>query len=122
MQRRSATTGLMVNASRVLHKTVGVLSNTERGAAIVASGHASRRVASWRTRASSSRLEFVRFPSGFLSEIIAVMISGGQGCRHTRLVPDLDGFIHTHPPLPLRNDSRDVAESQLGRFLTDNIR
>ena len=31
MQRRSATTGLIATASRVLRETVGVLSDPERG-------------------------------------------------------------------------------------------
>ena len=95
MQRRSATTRLMTDASRVLQETVGVVSDPEWSATIFASGHKSRRVASWRTRAESLRSEFVRVTSGFLSNISAVMVSGGQGCRHTRLVPDLGGFIHT---------------------------
>ena len=99
MQRRSATTGLMVDASLVLQETVGVLSDPDRGAAMVASGHVSIKVASWRTRASTSRSEFVRVPSGFLSKISALVMSGGQGFRHTRLVPDTDRFSHTPPAL-----------------------
>ena len=98
MQRRSANTGLVVNASRVLQETVGVFSDPKRGAAIVVSGQILRRVDLWRTRAASSRSEFVRVHSGFLSEMSAAMIPGGQGCRHTRLVPDPDVFSHTPPP------------------------
>ena len=43
---RSATTGLLLDASRVLQEKMGVLSNPERGAAMVALGHTYRRVAS----------------------------------------------------------------------------
>ena len=93
IQKRFETTGLIVDASRVLQETVDVLSDPNRGAAIVASGHVSSRAASWRTRAASSRLKmFVRVPSGFLYQISALMMFGGQGCRHTRLVPDPDVF------------------------------
>ena len=91
--------GFMVDASRVLQETVGMLSDTEQGAAIFTSGQASRGVASWKTRAASSSSEFVRVPSGFLSDISAAMMLGVQGCRHTRLVPDPDGFSHTRPTL-----------------------
>ena len=73
----------MVDASQVLQETVGILSNPEQGAAIFASGHVSRRVALWRTRAASLRLEFVRVLSGFLSKISALMMLGDQGCCHT---------------------------------------
>ena len=45
MRRRFATTSLIVDASRVLQTTVGVLSDSECGAAIFASGHTSKRVA-----------------------------------------------------------------------------
>ena len=117
MQRWSTATGLMVDASQVLQETVGVLSNPGRGAAIVASGHVSRRVALWRTRAASLKSEFVRVLCRFLSAISDATMSGGQGCHHMRLVPNLDGFSHT-PPC---SDARGVTEYQVGRFSTDNI-
>ena len=109
----------MVDASRVLQEMVGMLSDPKWGEAIVASGHVSRRVASWRMRAASSRSEFFRVPSGFLSEISAVMMLGGQECGHTRQIPDPDGFSHAPPPRP---DARGVTESQVGKFLTDDLR
>ena len=62
MRRKSATTGLIVEASRVIQETVGVLSKTERGAAMQALGTASRRVASYRTRATISRSKLVILP------------------------------------------------------------
>ena len=65
MRRRSETTGLIVKGSRVLQETVGVLSDPERGAAIRASGNATRRVVLWRMRAASSRSEFVIVPLRF---------------------------------------------------------
>ena len=88
-----------VQCPRVLQEMLGVLSDPDWGAAIVASGHVSRRLASWRTRAASSRLEFVRVPSEFLSEISELMMLGSQGCRHMILVPDLGRFSHTSPAL-----------------------
>ena len=99
MRSSSATTRLVVNASRMLQKTVGVLSNPERGAAIFASGYVSRRVALWRTRVASSRSDFSRFPSVFMYGISFLMMLVGQGCRHTRLVPDMDRFSYTPPDL-----------------------
>ena len=42
---RYATTRLIVDASCVLQEIVGVLSDTERGASMFASGHASRKLA-----------------------------------------------------------------------------
>ena len=91
----------MVDASHVLQETVGVLSDPEHGAAIFASGNASRRVALWRMRAASSSLEFGRVPSGFLSDISVAMMLIDQGCFHMRLVPNLDGFSQTPlAPMP----------------------
>ena len=46
MQRKSATTRLMLDASHVLQETVGVLYNPKWGSAMFASGHTSKRVAS----------------------------------------------------------------------------
>ena len=46
MQRRSTTTGLIVDASHVLQEMLGVLSDPDLGAAVLASGHTSRRVSS----------------------------------------------------------------------------
>ena len=76
MRRRPETTGLVVDASLVLQETVGMLSDPDQGVDIFFSGHISSRVASWRTRAASSRSEFVRVPSGFLSEISALILCG----------------------------------------------
>ena len=46
MLRRPVTTRLIVETSRVLHDTVGVLSDPEHGAAMRAVGTATRRVVS----------------------------------------------------------------------------
>ena len=62
MWRRSATTGLVMEASHVLQETVGVLSEPERGAAMRSLGTASRRVASCKIRAARSRSELVIVP------------------------------------------------------------
>ena len=101
MRRRYATTRLISEASCVIHETVSVLYEQAHGVDIctVGTDAAARRVALGRTRTASSRLEFVRFPSGFLSAISTLMMSGGQGFRHTRLVPDTDRFSHTPPAL-----------------------
>ena len=81
MRRRSTTTGLMADASRLLQDTVDVLSIPERGVAMFASGHTSRRVALWGggTREASSRSDLVSFPPGFLSDINSTMMLGGKG-------------------------------------------
>ena len=79
---------------------VGLLFDPKRGATVFVSGLVSRRVASWRKKVESSRSEFFRVPSGFLSEISAVMMMCSQGCLHTRMVPYLYIFNHT-PPAPI---------------------
>ena len=79
MWRRSATTGLIVDAPCVLQETMGVLSNPEWGTAMFASGHTSRRVASKRTKAASSRPDLVSFPPILVSETNSDIMSGGQG-------------------------------------------
>ena len=84
---------------------VGMLYDTEWGAAILASGHASRRVALWRTKLVSLRSEFVRDLSLFMSEISAATMSGVQENRHTRLVPDIYIFSYT-PPKPMPEASQ----------------
>ena len=78
MRRRSVITGLIVEAPHVIHKTVGMLSNLERGAAMWAVGTAARRVASQRMRVASSRQEFVIFPSRFFNENNSAMMSENQ--------------------------------------------
>ena len=59
MRRRSATTGLIIKALRVLKETVGAFSETKRGAAMQALGTDLRRVDSCRTRTATSRSELV---------------------------------------------------------------
>ena len=55
IRRRSETTGFIAKALRVLHETVGMLSDLEFGASMRTVGAVTRRVASWRTRETSSR-------------------------------------------------------------------
>ena len=83
----------------MLQETVGVLSNPERGAASLASGTDVSRVASWRTSAASSKSEFVIVPSLFIDDTRSAMMSSGQGWRHARSFPELDGSSHK-PPAP----------------------
>ena len=85
MQRRSATTRLIVKASRMLQETVGISSDLGCGADMNVSGTTASRVASWRTRAADYRLEFVIVPLRFFDRTKSVMMSGGQECRQTRL-------------------------------------
>ena len=77
LQRRSATIRLMVDASRVQHETVGVLSNTERGLDMFTSGHTYMRVALLKTRLASSKSELESVLPRFLSDNNNMM-SGGQ--------------------------------------------
>ena len=77
MRRRSATTGLITEASRVLQETVGVLLEPERGAAMQVLGNASRRVASYITRATSSKSELVLVPLGFVDKTSTAVTSAG---------------------------------------------
>ena len=74
----------------MLQETVGVLSNPEQGAAILASSTAAIRVALWRTSAASSRSELVIVSSLFVEETRSAMMSAGQVRRHTRSFPERD--------------------------------
>ena len=80
MRRGSTSTRLIVEPSRVLQEMVGALSNPEHDAAMRASRTASKRVASWRTRAARSRLDFVMVTLIFFDNTKSAMMLGGQGC------------------------------------------
>ena len=62
MWRRYTTTGLIVQAPHMLQETVGMLSEPEHDAAMRSLGTDSRRVASYKMRAESSRSELVIVP------------------------------------------------------------
>ena len=62
LQKRSGTTGLIMEASHVLQATVGVLSKPERGAFMRALGTALRTLASCKKGAVRSGLELVILP------------------------------------------------------------
>ena len=99
----------------MLHDTVGVLSKLERGAAMRAVGTATRRVASWRMRVTSLKMEFVIAPLRFVDETKSAMMSSSQGLRHTKLWPDMEGLSHTPPeprPKALQN-TRWVGSRQM---------
>ena len=85
MCRRSATTGLIIEASRVLQETAGALSEPERGIDMRALETASRRVASCITRTEILRSDFTIVPCGLVDENNSEVTSAGQGCRQTRL-------------------------------------
>ena len=63
----------------MLHNTVGMLTDPECGAAMCAVETATRRVALWRTRAESSRSDFVIVPLRFLDKTNSVIIPVSQG-------------------------------------------
>ena len=98
-QRRSATHGFIVEAFFVLQEMVGVLFEPEQGTASLASGTDTSRVASWRTRAASSKSELVIAPSLFADETRLAMMSDGQGWIHIISLPEKDEYSHT-PPAP----------------------
>ena len=85
MRRRSTTTGLISEASLVIQETVSVLSEPESGAAMQSLGTDSRRVASCRERAMSSRSDLVIVMFGLVNKTNSDMTSAGQGCFQTRL-------------------------------------
>ena len=58
----------------MLQETVVVLSDPERGATILASGNAPRRISSQRTRAASSRSELMSFTPELVSNTKASVI------------------------------------------------
>ena len=78
MRRRSATTGLIVEASYVIHGMVGVLSDSKCGVAMHASGTDARAVALPRTKAVILRSELVIWPLRLVSKTRLEMISGRQ--------------------------------------------
>ena len=84
MRRRSATTELIMEASCVLQKNVGVLYEHEHGAVMLALGTASRRIASCKTRAASLRSEFAIVSWGLVEDTKLATMSGGQGSCQTR--------------------------------------
>ena len=85
MRRISAITRLIMEASRVLQETVGVLSGPERGTAMRALGTDLRRVTSCKTRAAGLRSELVIVPWGLVKDTKLLMMSRGQGSPQTRL-------------------------------------
>ena len=78
MRRISTTTGLTVDASHVLYKTLLVLSEPERGATMLVFRTAMRRMASWRTKIAISRLELVSTPPRLVTKTKSLMMSVDQ--------------------------------------------
>ena len=91
------TTGLMVEASHVIQKMMGVLSDPEWGSAMLNLGSYASRVALWRMRTESSRSELVSVPTGLVSKTKESVLSDVKGWLHTVVVPDLVGSRHTLP-------------------------
>ena len=67
MLRRSATTGLMVEALQKVYTTVGVLSLPEVGFHQAVEALMELKKASWRTSAANSRSKSVMAPSGLVN-------------------------------------------------------
>ena len=83
IRSRLATTGFMVEASLKVQLIVGVLSLPERGARQWEDLQTVGKVASWRTRAASSRSEFVIHPFGLVILTRSDLISSGHWRRQT---------------------------------------
>ena len=79
MRIRSTTTGLIVDSLYVLQEMAGVMSDPEKGAAMFASGHTSRRVSLLRKRMASSRLGLVSVPPGLVYNTNYVIMYDIQG-------------------------------------------
>ena len=97
MQKRFATTGLMVDASLKVQETVGVLLLPEDGASQAGSVQITGDVASYMTMATSSRLEFVIRPLGLSQLTRSATTSGGHSTRQTECSLLELGSSHTHP-------------------------
>ena len=76
MQRRYATTGLIIEASHKLQERVGMLSKPERGAAMRALGTATSRMASCRMKAVRFRSELVIVTLGLAYDTNSAVTSG----------------------------------------------
>ena len=83
MRSRSATTGFMVDASLNVQETVGVLSLPVVDARHTEFEETREKMASCKTRAASSRSEFVMQPCGLLRLTRSRDISSGQRRCHT---------------------------------------
>ena len=100
MRSRSVTTRLIVYDFHVIQETVGLLSDTERGTSMFASGHTSRKLSSLRMRAAISRLDLVSVLPGLVTDTKYAMMSVSQGWCHMMIEQDLEGSSHT-PPAPI---------------------
>ena len=79
MRRKSATTRLTMDTYCALQEKLGVFSETKHGVAMCTAGNAAKRVASWRLKAASSRLEFMSCTSRFVTKTKSSMMSDGEG-------------------------------------------
>ena len=83
----------------MLQETVGVLSDPESRAAILALETASRRVASYKTRAVSSRSELVIVPWGLVKDTKLATISGGARKLQDQILTS-SGRVKPHASRP----------------------
>ena len=67
MLRRSAKTELVVEASRKVHTTIGLLSLPEVGVCQAVEALMDLKMASWRNSAANSRFNLVMVPSGLVN-------------------------------------------------------
>ena len=76
-----STTRLMVDPPHMIQEMMVVLSYLERGADMIASGNAARRLASQRTRVEISRSKLASITPELVSNTNASVVSDGQGRR-----------------------------------------
>ena len=114
IRRRSATTGLMVDASLKVHATVGVLSLYEDGTRQDGSVQIRGDVASCMTRAVSSRSEFVIHPFELSRLTRSATTSREHSTRQTKCSLLELGSSHTPPaPSPETSTNRRIRGETL---------
>ena len=97
MLRRSATKGLMVEASQKIHATVEVLFLRDVGVHHADEALMKLKTAPWRTRASNSRSELMMVPPRLVNLTSCQTMSSGHFIRQSKLVPSSFGLIQTPP-------------------------
>ena len=93
--RRSATTGLMVEASRKVHVTIGLLFLPDVGVRYSGEALIELKTASWRTSTANSRSELVMVPSVFVKLTSFWTMSAGHFTLQAKLMPCSFGLIKT---------------------------
>jgi hypothetical protein len=98
-RRRPAVGPLAFDAIFSIQLTIGVLLHSVPSGTCLTLGATASAIPTAMTSAANSRSEFVRRPSGLLSETTSAAISRGNAVRHT--VGDMLSTNETHtPPAP----------------------